>query len=83
MCIFTLFLCFLRYSEPLYLELGCNSVEIIHDRHSICTRLLRATIDNSEAVSLRDYLKLDAVIRMLIVKASYTGFVCLLSMGFV
>ena len=82
-CLFTLFLCLMRYFEPLYLELGCNSVEIVHDRHSICTRLLRATIDNSEAVSLRDYLKLDAVIKMLFVKASYTGFVVLLSVAFV
>ena len=82
-CLFTLFLCLLSYLEPLYLELGCNSVEIPHDRHSVCTRLLRATIDNSEAVSLRDYLKLDAVIRMLAVKVSYTGFVVLLSVAFV
>ena len=78
-CLFTLFLILLRYLEPLYLELGCNSIELTHDKHAVCTRLLRATIDSSEASSLRDFLKVDAVIKMLGVKASFTGFVFVFS----
>lgn len=44
-CLFITALLFLRYLEPIYLEMGCNSIEL-DSKHATCTRLLRTSIDN-------------------------------------
>jgi hypothetical protein len=78
MCIFTIVLIFLRYLEPLYVELGCNSCEL-ENKNAVCTRLLRAQIESSGDGNLRDYLDIEAIIKILAVKSSFTGFVFVLT----
>jgi hypothetical protein len=78
MCVFIVVLIFLRYLEPLYVELGCNSCEL-ENKSAVCTRLIRAQIESSGHGNLRDYLTIEAIIKMLAVKSSFTGFVFVLT----